>query len=291
MASRIIDMHTHSKASDGADSPAELASAAAEAGLCAFALTDHDTLAGLDEAARAARALGVEFVPGIEIAVADPCGELHLLGLWMPDTPSPRMLEALEGFRRNRRERNLAMLERLAALGMPLTLDEVRDLSRAGAVALGRPHIARALVQKGYAGSVRETFERFLGFGRAAYVPRRLPGPEEGISLLAKEGAIVALAHPCLEEAMTPARLDGLLAEFKGYGLSALEAYHSAHDDNRTRLCVDLAARHGLLLTGGSDYHGANKPGIALGRGAGKLRVPYLLLETMRTFQQHAARK
>ena len=289
MASRSIDLHTHSKASDGTDSPAQLAAATAAAGLSAFALTDHDTLAGLDEAAREAARLGVEFVRGIEIAVADPCGELHLLGLFMPEEPSTRMQEALEGFRRNRRERNLAVLERLAVLGMPLTLDEVRELSQTGAVALSRPHIARALVRKGHVNSVSEAFERYLGFGRSAYVPRRLLSPEEGISLLAGEGAIVALAHPCLEETMTPARLDALLAEFKRYGLSALEAYHSAHDDSRTRLCVDLAARHGLLLTGGSDYHGANKPGIALGRGAGKLRVPYLLLEKMRAFQQHAA--
>lgn len=286
MASRIIDLHTHSKASDGTDAPAELAVNAAAAGLRAFALTDHDTLAGLDEAALAARGLGIEFVRGIEIAVADPCGELHLLGLCMPEKPSARMLEALEGFRRNRRERNLAVLERLAALGMPLTLDEVRALSQTGAVALSRPHIARALAHKGHVGSVREAFERYLGFGRAAYVPRRLLSPEEGISLLAGEGAVTVLAHPCLEDSMTPDRLDALLVGFKTYGLTALEAYHSTHDQRRTRLCVDLAAKHGLLLSGGSDYHGANKPGIALGRGAGGLRVPYLLLEKMLAFKR-----
>ena len=281
MASRIIDLHMHSKASDGTDSPAELAGRAAAAGLAAFALTDHDTLAGVDEAGEQARRLGIEFVPGIEIAVADPCGELHILGLFMPP-PSTAMRAALDGFRRNRRERNLAILDRLAQLGMALDLEEVRALSRTGAKALGRPHIALALREKGCVHTIKEAFERYLGYGAAAYVPRRLLGPEEGIGLLAREGAIVALAHPCLEDSMTPERLDNLLAAFKGYGLNALEAYHSAHDHKQTRLCVELAARHGLLLTGGSDYHGANKPGIAPGRGAGSLRVPYLLLEKMR---------
>lgn len=285
MASRIIDLHTHSRASDGTDSPSELAAKAAGAGLSAFALTDHDTLAGIGEAELAARRLGIEFVPGIEIAVADPCGELHLLGFWMPP-PSAAMRAALDRLYRNRRDRNSAMLERLAALGMRLTLDEVRTLSRAGSMALGRPHIALALREKGCVGTVKEAFERYLGFGRVAYVPRRLPSPEEGIALLAGEGAVVALAHPCLEAAMTPERLDALLAAFKSSGLAALEAYHSAHTHGQTRLCVELAAKHGLLLTGGSDYHGANKPGVALGRGAGGLRVPRLLLEKMRAFRE-----
>lgn len=285
MASRIIDLHTHSKASDGTDSPSELAAQAAGAGLSAFSLTDHDTLAGIEEASLAARRLGIEFVPGIEIAVADPCGELHLLGLWMPP-PSDAMLAALDLFRQNRRDRNIAMLERLAALGMSLTLDEVRTLSRAGAMALGRPHIAVALREKGYVSTAKEAFERYLGFGRAAYVPRNLLDPEEGLALLAGEGAVVALAHPCLETSMTPERLTGLLAAFKASGLTALEAYHSAHTDAQTRLCVELAAKHDLLLTGGSDYHGTNKPGIALARGAGGLRVPRLLLEKMQAFRE-----
>lgn len=283
MALRSIDLHTHSRASDGTDSPAELAAKAAKAGLAAFALTDHDTLAGIEEAGVEAARQGIEFVPGIEIAVSDPCGELHVLGLWMPP-PSDAMRAALDRFRQHRRDRNLAILERLKALGLPLTIDDICGLSRARGTALGRPHIALAMREKGYVASVKEAFERYLAFGRDAYVARRLLEPGEGVSLLADEGAIVALAHPCLEESMTPERLDGILPMLKAHGLSAIEAYHSGHTQKQIRLCVDLAAKHGLLLTGGSDYHGTNKPGIALGRGVGGLRVPYLLLEKMRDF-------
>lgn len=288
MPARIIDLHTHSTASDGTDSPAALAALAVRAGLSAFALTDHDTLAGIEESAASAARLGITFVPGIEIAVADLCGELHLLGLWMPP-PSSAMQQALARFKQNRLERNTAMLENLTGLGMPLDLEEVRRLSCAGAQALGRPHIAVALLKKGYITTIKEAFDRFIGFGRAAYVPRKLFSPEEGITLLANEGATVVLAHPCLERNMTAERLDGLLAAFKTWGLAAVEAYHSAHNHKEIRFCVDLADKYGLFLSGGSDYHGANKFGVELGRGAGGFRVPYSLLDKMMAFRADAS--
>lgn len=279
MSGRYIDLHTHSAVSDGTDEPAELVKKAARLGLAAVALTDHDSLAGLDEAGEAARALGIDFVRGVEIAVRDDFGELHLLGLWMPE-PSARMREALATLRRQREERNQAMLDALRRNGMPLTMEEVRAVSKGEA--LGRPHIARSLVDKGYVASRKEAFDRYIGWSGSAFVPRALVSPKEGIELLRGEGATVALAHPFLSRLMTQERLDDLLSDFRAWGLSALEAYHNAHDARHVRVCTDMAARHKLLLTGGSDYHGDNKDGIALAVGRGNMRVPHWVLSALR---------
>ena len=275
----FIDLHTHSLASDGTDRPSELVRKADEAGLAALALTDHDSLDGLEEAGQEAGRLGIRFVPGIEIAVRDEPGELHLVGLWMRE-PSPHMRQALRTLQQNRRARNQAMLEELARLGLPMSMEEVRAHSGGGAI--GRPHIALSMKHKGYVNSRREAFERYIGLQGQAFVPRVLMSPQEGISLLRNEGATVVLAHPCLSRAMTRQRLDALLSEFTSYGLNAIEAYHSTHAPDQTRLCVDLAAKHGLLLSGGTDYHGLNKEGIILGRGlAGNVRVPLYVLEKL----------
>ena len=279
MSGRYIDLHTHSLVSDGTDSPADLVKKAAKLGLAAVALTDHDSLAGLDEAEETARALGIDFVRGVEIAVEDDFGELHLLGLWMP-RPSARMREALAGMRQRRESRNQAMLDALKVNGMPLTMEEVRAVSKGEA--LGRPHIALALANKGYVASRKEAFDRYIGWNGSAFVPRVLSSPKEGIRLLRDEGATVALAHPFLSRLMTKERLDDLLSDFRACGLTALEAYHNSHDAGQTRQCVDLAARHNLVLTGGSDYHGANKEGITLGVGKGNMRVPTWVLSTLR---------
>lgn len=282
MARPFVDLHTHSLASDGTDRPAELVRKAAAKGLAAVALTDHDTIGGLDEAEKAAEACGMRFIRGVEIAVKYGPGELHIVGLWMPQ-PSQRMLDALALLQKNRRERNARMLEVLNKRGMSITIDEVRAVSGGGAV--GRPHIALALKNKGYVLSRREAFERHIGMEGGAYVPRELMSPEEGIGLLRDEGAVVVLAHPCLSGHMSRQRLDEVLGEFKQYGLHALEAYHSTHSQDKVRICVDLAAKHGLLLSGGTDYHGLNKEGIELGTGCrGNVRVPLFILEKLEQF-------
>lgn len=283
MARRFIDLHTHSIASDGSDPPEVVVRTAAAQKLAAVALTDHDTLSGIAAAREEAERVGIDFVPGIEIAVQDEEGELHLLGLWMPE-PSQRMREALDLLQHNRRKRNQAMLDVLAEQGMPMSMDEVRACS--GGEAVGRPHIALAMLARKYVATRREAFERYLGWGARAFVARELLTPEQGIALLRDEGATVAVAHPCLSPAMTPERLDDTLSDFRAKGLSAIEAYHSVHTPAQVRLCVDLAARHNLLLTGGSDYHGRNKEGIRLGSGSGGLRVPLLALDRLRAFRK-----
>jgi predicted metal-dependent phosphoesterase TrpH len=279
MSGRYIDLHTHSIVSDGSDTPAELVRKAARHGLAALALTDHDSLAGLEEAEEAARAAGIEFVRGVEIAVEGGAEELHLLGLWMPRR-SARLREALACLRRQREGRNRAILDKLGACGVAVSMEEVRAVSRGETV--GRPHIALALINKGYASGRKEAFERYLGRHGKAFVPRVLPAPKEGMALLRDAGATVALAHPFLSPLMTRERLDDLAADLRAWGLSALEAYHNAHDARHTRLCVEVAARHNLLICGGSDYHGANKNGVALGVGKGDLRIPYALLSALR---------
>lgn len=280
MAGRYIDLHTHSTASDGTDTPAAVVGAAAKAGLAALALTDHDTVDGLDEAGEEADKAGLRFIRGIEIAVRDEAAEdeLHIVGLWLRQ-PSAALRAYLAGLWEKRRERNMAMLQALALLGMPVAYDDIR--AHAGGRAVGRPHIAKAMQEKGYVADVKEAFERYIGQGGAAFVARELDMPADGIGMLREEGATVLLAHPCLKTDMSRQRLDALLQEYKTYGLSGIEAYHSAHAPEQVRMCVELAAKHGLLLSGGSDYHGNNKPGIHLGVGKGKLRVPYLLLEKM----------
>lgn len=279
MPGRFIDLHTHTLASDGSDTPAELVRKAADARLFAIALTDHDTMDGLGEAQKAAAQYGLVVIPGCEIAVRHGEGELHLLGLWTPQD-SPGLKKALAQQRRRRTERNEAMLGALDRLGLCLDMEEVLRFS--GKESVGRPHIARALVHRGYVGTIREAFERYIGEGKSAFVPRRILTPEEGIGLLAGAGATVALAHPFLGKGMTIDALDRLLGEFKHYGLTVLEAYHSAHDAGAVRACLALAARHGLLLTGGSDYHGTAKPGVYLGRGKGGMRIPGLLLDKLK---------
>jgi predicted metal-dependent phosphoesterase TrpH len=283
MAGQIVDLHTHSLASDGSDAPAALVRKAAARGLAAIALTDHDTMAGLGEAEDDAARVGIEFIRGIELAVQDEFGELHLLGLFMPQL-SERMRSAIDTLQRNRFSRNQAMLEALARMGMPMTMDEVREHS--GKEAIGRPHIALAMQSKGYVSSRKEAFERYIGWNKSAFIPRSLFSPEEGIRLLRDQGATVALAHPYLSRKMAAGRLDGILAEFRQYGLRAIEAYHSSHDPEQVRLCVKLAEKHDLLLTGGSDYHGSNKDGIALGMASRRLRVPYFLLEKLREYRK-----
>lgn len=285
MQGRFIDLHTHSTASDGTDSPSALVAKAAALGLAALAITDHDSIEGLAEAGAEARRLGFRFVRGIEIAVRHENDEIHLVGLWMPEAPSPRMAEVLRTFKRLRRERNLGMLRALDKIGMPLELEEVRAFSGGGAV--GRPHIASAMKSRGYVQSRREAFMRYIGHDGAAFVPRELMGAEEGIALLKDEGAIVVLAHPCLFRHMNRQALDRVLAKFTGYGLQAIEAYHSAHSREQVRICVDLAAKYGLLLSGGTDYHGRNKEDIKLGSGLrGNVRAPLYLLEKMEAYRR-----
>lgn len=278
MSVRLVDLHTHTTASDGSDSPAELVRKAFDAKLSAVAITDHDTTAGLDEAVATGAALGIEVIRGCELGVRSEHGELHILGLWLP-TDASTLHATLEELRRHRNERNERIVENLRLLGMDITYDEVRALS--GGISVGRPHIALALYLRGYINTPQEAFDRFIGHGGPAYAPKKVLSPAEGVRLLASCGATVSLAHPMLMRC-PPEWLDDTIADLKTAGLDAIEAYHSEHSHQDERRCVDIADRHGLALTGGSDYHGKAKPAISLGKGRGGLRVAAHVLENLK---------
>lgn len=275
---KFVDMHTHSSASDGTDSPAQLVAKAHAAGLAAVAITDHDTLSGLAEGQQVGRELGIEVVRGCEISTGTELGELHILGLWLSENPQP-LLNRLCWLRERRGERNVGIVKILQDIGYDITMEEV--LAAAKGESVGRPHIAEVLIRKGFAKDARQVFKEFLGSRGKAYLPKTVLEPEESVSLLASSGATVCLAHPLLWKA--PAGwLDTMVARLKDYGLSAIEAYHSEHSEADVRTCLALAKRFDLGVSGGSDYHGANKPTIRLGQGYGGLRVSSSVLEGLK---------
>ena len=281
----FIDLHTHSTASDGTDSPTELVRKAAQAHLAVLALTDHDTLAGLEEAEQEAKRQNMGFVRGCEISTATPWGEAHFLGLWIPEKgEKTALLEAeLEKVRQQRKERNLRIAEKLRTLGFDVSYEAAAAL--AGGTVVGRPHFAALLCALGVVKDRKEAFRLYLGRDGLAYVPRRLMSPQEAVSLLKSTGAVVSMAHPRLLHAPVE-ELDHLLAGLKEQGLDALEAYHSEHDAGDVRLCVELASRHHLQLSGGSDYHGLAIPNICIGHGKCGLRVGFSVYEELMKYRR-----
>jgi len=267
----MIDLHTHSTASDGTYSPAELVRLAVKEGLSALALTDHDTVEGLAEARTEAERLGLAFVPGVEISVrfAGP-GHCHILGYFV-DPASENLRETLGLLQRARAERNRKMVEKLRALGIEITLEELE--SKAGGGEIGRPHFAALLVEKGVVRRVEEAFEKYLRKGAPAYVPKARLTEEEAFSAIRAAGGLPVLAHP-VHLGLSPEELAAYVSRLREMGLAGIEAYYTDHSPEFTALCLDLARRFDLVVTGGSDFHGRNKPDIKLGRGFGNLRVP-----------------
>ena len=270
------DLHTHTTASDGTFTPTEVVRAAAEAGLAAVAVTDHDTVGGLAEAAEAARSLGVRFVPGVELSAIGPPGKCHLLGLRIEPDNAP-LRQTLHALSEDRRTRNGRIAERLQAQGVPITLAEVTAVAPTGAN-VGRPHFAQTLVEKGIVATIPEAFERFLGDRAPAYVPAASLSPEEAIGLIHGANGLAFLAHPGLVRLNSGETWRERLADLRRIGLDGLEVYypkHSLPDIDRFR---DLARDLGLLVTGGSDFHGANKPDVPLGIVLEGQGVPFSLL-------------
>ena len=265
----MIDLHVHSTFSDGSRTPSELVAEAVAAGLTALAVTDHDTMAGVPELVGAAGGTGVRPVPGVELSVAHEHGPLHMLGYFME--PGEELNAALERIRRGREERNLAIVDRLVALGAPVTWEEVLEV--AGGDLVGRPHFAMAMVARGHVPTKDDAFARYLARGRPAYVERFRYPAAEAIGILRRAGGAAVLAHPGLLRC-EGRHLKDLVAELAAAGLAGIEVWHSRHTAVQVRKLKRLAALHGLVATGGSDYHGAMSPGIRIGRGFGSLAVP-----------------
>ncbi|WP_406678490.1 PHP domain-containing protein [Moorella sp. ACPs] len=244
---QLADLHTHTTASDGRLSPAELIRLAQTKGLTALGVTDHDTVAGLAEALAAGSSYGVTVVPGVELSTEWEDKEVHILGYYL-DWQKEHLLAFLETMRQARHRRTARMVARLQELGYDISMGEVEQEVRGEAV--GRPHIAAVLVRKGYAPSVEAAFKTLLARGRPAYVPREKVEPARAVEVILKAGGVPVLAHPGLSEA------DALLPALVDDGLQGIEAYYPLHDAAATGRYLELASRYNLVVTGGSDFHG-----------------------------------
>jgi len=267
--SQMIDLHTHSDASDGTYSPAALAREAASRGLSAFALTDHDTVAGLEEAEREATALGVRFIPGIELEIAFEPGECHLLGLGI-SRRTDEFAAVLEDLAARRERRNRAMLDLMVEAGIEA---EYEDIARfAAGEVVGRPHFASFMVEKRIVRNKEQAFARYLGKGRPFFVPKASLDFPLALRLIKESGGVAVLAHP-LSLYVAWGRLPSVVSEWKDLGLDGLEAWHPTAKVRACERLEKLAGELGLLATAGSDFHGENRPDRKLGLTAGHRKI------------------
>src|SRR5579875_1029319 len=283
-AGRFIDLHSHTTASDGTLDPGDLIDLAQKSDLDALAITDHDTFAGYEAAVPHAHKYGLDLIRGIELntKLILENGErryLHLLGYWPSSQPSQSFLNWLEEQQQDRRSRNRRLADVLQGKGIDITLEEVEARGRTLA---GRPHFARILVEKGYAGNSEDAFDRYLGETAPTFTERQSQTTEQAIANVRAGGGISVVAHPVRLRLPRETERD-VLIRLKQAGLLGLEIYHSEHPPELQAHYRQLAEELGLLMTGGSDFHGALKPGIALGTGAnGNLRIPREFLDRMR---------
>ena len=275
----MIDLHTHTTYSDGTLSPTEVVELAHQIGLSAVAITDHDTVDGLDEALAAGERLALEVVPGVELSLEYGERTLHLLAYFFCELPTQELRGQLAELRHYRDVRNQRILEILAAIGYPLSLDEVEKVAGSGAV--GRPHIGEAMRRRGYVTSISEAFERFLRRGAPAYVDRRRLTLTAAVGLLRRSQGIGVLAHPGL----IPIDADGLqriATDVATAGVQGFECYYSEYSPETVALCLAIAERTGLVPTGGSDFHGSVKPNVHLGAGPGGAPIPDTVLDALK---------
>lgn len=283
----MIDLHTHSTASDGKLSPAELMRHAKAVGIEVIALTDHDTLSGLDEASGEAARIGIEFIQGIEISAENNPGTLHMLGYFI-DPSDTELVQTLAWLRGGRDDRNHLILSKLAELGYPLEWGEVEALS--GGESMGRPHIATAMVNRGYAATFKEAFDRFLGKGAAAYTDRDKMTPEVAIERIRSAGGLPVLAHP-QTLSLTDQELSDLLGRLASFGLAGIEVYYYSHSPEETEHYLSLAGEYGLAVTGGTDFHGPGMLETRLGTGRGNMNIPRSVADDLtRLHQQSSSR-
>ncbi|MBD3781986.1 MAG: PHP domain-containing protein [Micrococcales bacterium] len=253
----MIDLHAHSSASDGTEPPAGVVASAVAAGLAVVALTDHDTTLGWAEATDAARAVGITLVPGIEVSCSRRHRSVHLLA-YLPDPADPVLVAELEQARDSRESRLDRMVARMAADGLPVSVESVRAEVEPGATA-GRPHIADALVRAGAVADRDEAFARWLGDTSPYYVSHYAPDPVRAVEVVRAAGGVPVVAHP-LSRTRTGVVTDDLLEELAAAGLAGIEARHRDHDPAAVRHLTDVARRLDLVVTGSSDYHGEGKP-------------------------------
>jgi predicted metal-dependent phosphoesterase TrpH len=273
----LVDLHSHTNESDGTHSPEELIAEAASVGVDVLGITDHDTFTGYDRALPAAREAGVDLVCGIELSTKLHGRSVHLLGYF------PHAVAGLQNFRdwvleqqASRRDRNVRLAARLQELGFDIRLEEAEALGRG---MTGRPHFARLMLDKGYVTNLRQAFDEYLDESAIGYVYRLEPAFAEAVGRIRGVGGVASLAHPIRVNGDVAA----LIPELCDAGMNAIEAYHSDHGPKDVELYLRIAGKYGLLVTGGSDFHGAAKPGVRLGTGCdGNLSVPREVVDRLR---------
>ncbi len=270
-----VDLHSHTTASDGDHTPSQLVQLAVQSGLGALAVTDHDTLGGLAEAMHAGEAACLEIVPGIELSATIDRGQCHILGLLI-DPAAPCLVVRLQELQQARRDRNDALIARLNALGISITLQDVARF--AGRDLVARPHFAQALVEKGVVQGYQEAFDRYLAEGAAASVPKEKLTPRECISLIHEAGGVAVLAHPNNLK-RNAVETEEYILRMKNEGLDGIEARYSMHTPEDTERYLKLAQRHEMITSGGSDFHGPSvRPAVHLGQVVqGKAAPPEVL--------------
>jgi len=278
----LIDLHAHTTASDGSYSPAELIDLAKDIGLKAVAVTDHDTVAGVGEAMARGQTVGLEVIPGVEIGAEFKPGTMHILGYFI-DHDHPGLKGKLNSLQEARRTRNPKIVAKLNELGFDITMEEVQ--AAAGGEQVGRPHFAKVMLDKGQVTAFNEAFDKYLTKGGPAYVDKFRFTPEDALEMIRQAGGLPVLAHPFTLGLESADGLEDLIADLQKKGLAGIEVFYSEHTESMSETYLNLAIKYGLARTGGSDFHGDNKPEVELGRGLGNLNIPYSLLTDLKTWK------
>lgn len=278
-----IDLHIHSTASDGTLTPFEILNIAQKLNLGAISITDHDTIDGSKEALRIGMPSPLRFLTGVEISVSSPqpllySESIHILG-YSINLDDPILNHTLEVLQEARKNRNPQILERLNNLGIDITFNDI--LKEAGDGQVGRPHIAQSMVNKGFVKSIDEAFNNYLGKGKPAYVDKFRVDCSKAIKIILDSGGFPVLAHPILLKTKNDNILENLVVTLKTMGLKGIEVYYPQHSPDNVAYYTKLAKRYGLLMTGGTDFHGSLKPDIKIGLGNGDFFVPYELYEKL----------
>jgi predicted metal-dependent phosphoesterase TrpH len=279
---KYIDLHVHSNVSDGTLTPEEVVKLAVKSGLAAIALTDHDTLAGVAKAQAVAAAESenghpIRVIPGTEISVMYNNKDIHILGLFM-DPENEQLVEALTLARLKRDERNEKMAANLRTAGIDITIEKLRQ--EEGEAVLTRAHFAKFMVKYGYCKTLQDVFTRYLNNDSPYYVPREYLSPEQAIQLIHEAGGLAVLAHPLLYK-FTLDAVEQLAAYLAGLGLDGIEAIYSSNTGFDEGRMLHIANKYNLAVSGGSDFHGANKPDLNIGSGRGNLKIPCSVLENL----------
>lgn len=269
MEREYIDLHVHSTASDGTMTPGEIVKYGEEKKLHTIALTDHDTVAGVDEAIEEAKNKIINVIPGIEMSADFNNRELHILGLNV-DHKDSIFLEKINKCKSERDERNHKIVKKMSTAGMDITMNGIYE--KYGDASITRAHFARFLLEEGYVETKDEAFAKYLGINRPFYVPRNKLKPEDAINIILEAGGFPVLAHPLLYK-LDDERLKSIISYLKGKGLLGIEGIYSLNRPEDDRKLYKIAKNYDLFITGGSDFHGSNKPNIDLGTGKGNLRV------------------